>query len=508
MLSAAKHDRSLLPFSLVSRRFDLRSFFEAQGFDGLFAQDEFLHFAAARHRVRLDELEVARNLLAANLALAVFAQFFLGQLLARSGDDDSQQFFAEEFVGDAENLHIGYFWMANQEFFDLAREKVLAAANDHLFEAAHDIDVAICIHCRQVAGVQPALGVDGLRRPVGYIVVAGHDDGAATADFAALADRNGRACGRVDDLDIGMWQGFADGCRLALEGVIGQGDGHGAGIFRLAESDDDIGPDTPLDLFHKRNGDGRAGATDLFERREVIFVEIGMLQHRHEHGRDAAGDGAAFAADDLHGLERVEAEQGVDGAAGTEGDQHVAHAAEDVEEWHQHAAANILLKFALAHHKVRLIEQVAMRQYGPFGEAGSAGGVEDHRRVVGSDRCLPFGQLLIADDRASSDHFAEERGSPAILLKIGGRQAEQADIAQQGQPPASLAAHFAGFAAGRGHRTHGCQTVLIAYLRHQEQCPYIALFENVFDLSGPQHRVNRDQHKADFRGGQLEQRDR
>ena len=45
------------------------------------------------------------------------------------------------------------FGMADQEFFDFAWEEVLASTNDHVFDAAHDIDITMCIHRRQVTSV-------------------------------------------------------------------------------------------------------------------------------------------------------------------------------------------------------------------------------------------------------------------------------------------------------------------------------------------------------------------
>jgi hypothetical protein len=50
-----------------------------------------------------------------------------------------------------------------QELLDLARVDVLAAADDHVLDAPDDVDVALVVHRREVAGVHPAGGVDGVR---------------------------------------------------------------------------------------------------------------------------------------------------------------------------------------------------------------------------------------------------------------------------------------------------------------------------------------------------------
>src|SRR5713226_3503707 len=134
-------------------RSDLCCLFQSQRLDRSFAQDKLLYFAATRHGIGFYELEIARYLLTADLPFAILTQFFLCDLYAFSGQNHGQQFFAKEFVRYTEHLHIGNFGMADQEFFDFAWEEVLASANDHVFDAAHDIDIAVRIHRRQVAGV-------------------------------------------------------------------------------------------------------------------------------------------------------------------------------------------------------------------------------------------------------------------------------------------------------------------------------------------------------------------
>src|SRR5437667_8290406 len=68
-----------------------------------------------------------------------------------------------------------------------------------------------------------------------------------------------------------------------------------------------------------------------------------------------------------------------------------------------------------------------------FGKAGGARGVLNLDGVPGLDRGLPHASLLLADLRAACDHFAEECGSPAVLLEqSSGRSTHQAHRAQHG----------------------------------------------------------------------------
>src|SRR5262245_39473007 len=50
--------------------------------------------------------------------------------------------------------------MSVNEILDLGDGDVLAAADDDVLCAADDADVAVAVHARQVAGIEPAVGVD------------------------------------------------------------------------------------------------------------------------------------------------------------------------------------------------------------------------------------------------------------------------------------------------------------------------------------------------------------
>src|SRR5712691_10328590 len=115
----------------------------------------------------------------ADLALAELAQLLLSGLLSLFGAHHGQKFLAKELVGDTEYLHIGDFGMANEEFLDLAWIDILTAANDHILEAANNVDIALCIHCCQVPAMQPTIAINGLSSLLRHFVVALHDEEAA-----------------------------------------------------------------------------------------------------------------------------------------------------------------------------------------------------------------------------------------------------------------------------------------------------------------------------------------
>ena len=200
---------------------DLSCRFQAEFLDGSLAQDKLLHFPTARQRIGFDELEVAGNFLRANIALcSMHAVPPLWSAGLRLGKTYRQEFFAEEGIGDAEYLHVGYFGMADQELFDFAGEEIFATANNHIFQATHDIDIAACIHCRQVAGMQPAIAINGLCGLFRHVVVALHDDHAPAAYFAALSYRYNLASLGANDFDVGIRIRNAHRGRLEFKRIV------------------------------------------------------------------------------------------------------------------------------------------------------------------------------------------------------------------------------------------------------------------------------------------------
>ena len=60
--------------------------------------------------------------------------------------DPCTQLFAVLRVGYTDDLDILHLGVPVEKLFDLARIDVLAASNDHVLQAPHDIDVALLVH--------------------------------------------------------------------------------------------------------------------------------------------------------------------------------------------------------------------------------------------------------------------------------------------------------------------------------------------------------------------------
>src|ERR1035437_9885269 len=76
--------------------------------------------------------------------------------------------------------------MIEQFFFDLRRIDVDAAADDHVFGAARDVEEPIFVATRQVAGVEPTCRVERFGGGAGIVPVAQADVWPAQAQFSNL----------------------------------------------------------------------------------------------------------------------------------------------------------------------------------------------------------------------------------------------------------------------------------------------------------------------------------
>src|SRR5580704_17462299 len=115
---------------------------QAELLDRLLAHDEFLDLARDGHRELGHELDVARDLVMGDLALAERADLLGSRGLAGLQLDPGADLLAVARIGHADHLDVLDLGMAVEKLLDLAGIDVLAAPDHHVLEAAHDIDVA------------------------------------------------------------------------------------------------------------------------------------------------------------------------------------------------------------------------------------------------------------------------------------------------------------------------------------------------------------------------------
>src|SRR5260221_9659849 len=111
--------------------------------------------------------------------------------------------------------------MQVEDLLDLAWVEVLAAADDHVLDAADDVQIALTIERSEIARVHPTLVVDRGARGRSILPVPGHQSVAARADLARSADGLGEARLGVDDFRLDVRHDGADRRDPTLERVIG-----------------------------------------------------------------------------------------------------------------------------------------------------------------------------------------------------------------------------------------------------------------------------------------------
>src|SRR4051812_32008426 len=99
--------------------------------------------------------------------------------------------------------------MSDNDLLELAWIDVIAAAEDHVFCAVDDRDVAVLVDDPDVAGVEPAVA-KGLGCCFGAFVVALHHVWAANDDLASVTARDVVVI-LIDALDLDAKDRLADG---------------------------------------------------------------------------------------------------------------------------------------------------------------------------------------------------------------------------------------------------------------------------------------------------------
>src|SRR5882724_11007903 len=87
--------------------------------------------------------------------------------------------------------------MRIEDSLDLGRIDVEAGSDNHFLGAADDIE-AIAVEAREIAGAEPALAIDRLRRQIRGAVVAAHHVAATNVKLADFTFRHGYAVERPD----------------------------------------------------------------------------------------------------------------------------------------------------------------------------------------------------------------------------------------------------------------------------------------------------------------------
>ena len=197
--------------------------------------------------------------------------------------------------------------MRIEDLLDLAGEELLAAAVDHLLEAAHDLHVAGRVELSEIPGAEPAVGGEELGVRGGVLVIAEVDRRAQGRDLA-LGPRWDVAAGVVDDADP---ETGGDGAHRAGDRLRVVGEprvGVEAGLQHSVQLDQVAVHPRP-ELANGLDRARGAPGDDHAERGQIELAEVRMVQHgddRRGRGRDV---GDALAPDQVErggGTELIE----------------------------------------------------------------------------------------------------------------------------------------------------------------------------------------------------------
>ena len=462
-----------------------------------------MDFAGHRHGEGLDKADVARHFVVGNLALAKGADVVLGHALAGLGDDPGAQLLAVAAVGHAHHLHVLHLGVAVEEFFDLARVEVLAAANHHVLDAPDDVHIALRVHHGQIAGVHKALVVDGFAGFFGIAPIAVHDGIALGTQLARLARCHDGPRFGVDDFHLQVRLHQADGGDALVQRRIGgalaahrAGFGHAVGNGHLGHVH--IG----LHALHHLDRAGAAGHDAGAQGGQVKLFEARVVQLGNEHGRHAVQAGAFFG---LHGLQHGERVKTVvrvnNGAAVGKAGQIAQHHAKAVVQRHGNAQAVSRRQLHALTDEKTVVQNVAVRQRRPLREPRGAAGELDVDRVGVAERGghgidLRIVGLALGQPVGKTQHARLVRPLPGHINPHHRAQAGQA-----------LGRQHAGHAAAqlRGQLAQHAQVVAALELRHGYQRLAADLVQRVLHLSGAVGRVDVHQNNAHLRRGQLHQ---
>jgi hypothetical protein len=125
--------------------------------------------------------------------------------------------FAQAPVGHANDRTERDRRVAVEKCFDFAGSDFAAPAVDDLLQTAGDPEISVLLARREVSGMQPAVGVNGLAGCLGQVEVTAHHEIAAHQQLAGGTDWNLLSANRIADLVLDVSAGPAD--RLDRDGT-------------------------------------------------------------------------------------------------------------------------------------------------------------------------------------------------------------------------------------------------------------------------------------------------
>ena len=273
--------------------------------------------------------------------------------------------------------------VVTQAALDLAGGNVLAAADDHVVRAAHEVVISVFVLGADVAGLQPAVGGELLPVVLGAVVIALHDAEALDLYLAHFIVVRRPLRLLVPDAHFHALQGLADAVHGDLHGVAVHGHADDGGALRLAVHGQVIfQPEHAAHLRELLGGNGRAAHGAGHEGAEVVLRAVGVILHNEEHGGHGVENRAAVLFNGGHDHAGGEVAEDDRGHLVAHADHHAAGQTRTVEHGHGQRHDVALAPVHPQRHGAGVIEDAVMAQQHALGLGGGAGGEDDGGGVL------------------------------------------------------------------------------------------------------------------------------
>src|SRR4051812_38947741 len=405
-------------------------------------------FSGCVARKLVEELDLARHLVAGQVLLHVVLDFVLRQVGAARGDDERLQPLTEVGVLDADDRGVRDLRVLRQQLLDLTRVHVLAARDDHVVLARVDEKTPALVDVAHVTGRHEAFG-RGLLRATARVALEyqlrADEDAARLAAWQLVSFL-------VDDLEdrpLGRLTGRA-GCGAKVGGRRDRGPSHlGRPIEVVKVVAERVHP--ALGEFARQGG---AACEDDPQRARVVLRAdlLRQIEDPREHDGDDGEDAWLVLIDRGERCFRVEAVLKQDRRAERGGD----HVLADAPCMEQGGDDEMLLAHAIWHAPEQAadwVEPLRRRAAGPLWRAGRAGGQDHELRLLGRRdhvvgiRCLDqVLDQLVARDAALFAHPGNEALRAPALRRVAD-QLRELGVVDRGLRLLALE-HLAGLRPG------------------------------------------------------------
>ena len=267
-----------------------------------------------------------------------------------------------------------------------------------------------CVHARQVAGAQPAIGGERLGGLRGAVPVALHDLRPLDQQLANLAGRQLGAGRQVHDPRLGRGQRDADKA-VPVRAMQRIGVRDRAGLGEPIPLDQPRACDALEPLLHLDRQRRRPADTGP-QRGQAVAARILDLVDRRVHRRDAGKDRRALAANGVQHVLSLEGRQQDHRRRHSDGEVHARGHAVGMRKGQraEHPLAPAPQAWKPGAGLESIGDQAAVGVQDALGLAGGAAGIEQHGRL----RRVELGQrrlLLLASPQACAP--ARASGAPA-----------------------------------------------------------------------------------------------